>query len=265
MAKALMQNEGRTNCTPEELAEADLSPKVEPIRGMGDLYAFLSLHILCALSASEASAIEVDGLRDVQNQIAAMVTMVEEVPGFSKYLFHMGGVKCMVESLEKRLIKASADTTTSQQEVRTISQAAAFDYLIPYLLALNSLAQDYPLALEYMRSVAIFPASSLHQPLDPDAFNTEEEFKEAAEERKVDGLVKKDTFGGKLVTLMISLETNLKRIASEFLWTLCHNSAKEMTDFCGYGAAAHIIAIKAGTIGQIHASDTTAQMRGASA
>ena len=56
MAKALIQNEGKVNCIPEELAEAELSPKVEPIRGMGDLYAFLSLHILCASTSSESGA-----------------------------------------------------------------------------------------------------------------------------------------------------------------------------------------------------------------
>ena len=48
----------------------------------------------------------------------------------------------------------------------------------------------------------------------------------------------------KLISLMTHIDSNVKRCASEFLWTLCNNDPQEFVERTGFGNAVHMLGIK---------------------
>jgi hypothetical protein len=79
---------------------------------------------------------------------------------------------------------------------------------------------------------------------------SDEEIKESAERHGITGITPVHVLGGKLIKFLTIVDTNLKRYAGEFLFNLCGDQATFIKRV-GYGAGAHMVAIRAGTIGGI--------------
>jgi hypothetical protein len=79
---------------------------------------------------------------------------------------------------------------------------------------------------------------------------SDEEIKEAAERQQIIGVTPPHVLGGKLTKFLTIVDTNLKRYAGEFLFNLCGDQGTFIKRV-GYGPGAHMVAIRAGTIGGI--------------
>ena len=96
-------------------------------------------------------------------------------------------------------------------------------------------------AVEASRDGRDLPAA----PASPNEGLTEEQVdhKKRLDLRKMRGNTPDDVFGKKVVRLMQHVETSLKRVAAELVFTLCEEDAAEFTQRAGFGNAVHLLPV----------------------
>jgi len=118
--------------------------------------------------------------------------------------------------------------------------------ILPVLVVLNKLSQFHITIKSHVKEY-IFPPTAEAGPNDTSDLQKSENDKIIA---SPSGKNMKPinappgTVRWKLIRLMTSIDSNVKRCASELLWTLCDGDSKEYVTRTGFGNAVHMLGIK---------------------
>jgi len=148
--------------------------------------------------------------------------------------------------------------------------------LVPILSVLKSLCENSRAVCEEVKE-AIFPKARDEEMEKEAALKEEEAAKEALlnpvseEDAAVAAAADKNkhiapqdapqfSLRWKVIRLMMSVDTNVKRYSSEFLWIVCRGDPKEFVARTGFGNAVHFMGIK----GLVNIPEQTTQSQVAS-
>lgn len=176
-------------------------------------------------------------MRVYQCKLAVVALLLNAPDDYSEYLAVNKGIIPLIDIMAYQLSVVVIERTGSSAE----DAAAA----VPILLVLRKLAQASSSVLKLVQD-EVFP---------PDA---EEAFKEKAEseimKKQSEGTVRaknmapldapRGTLRWKLIRLMTWTESNVKRSASELLWTLCDEDSTQFVLRTGFGNAIHFLGMK---------------------
>eukprot|EP01082_Thalassiosira_pseudonana_P016226 g14319.t1 g14319 contig9:1603150-1604731(+) len=176
-------------------------------------------------------------MRVYQCKLAVVALLLNAPDDYSEYLAVNRGIIPLIDIMAYQLSVVVIERTGSSAE----DAAAA----VPILLVLRKLAQASSSVLKLVQD-EVFP---------PDA---EEAFKEKAEseimKKQSEGTVRaknmapldapRGTLRWKLIRLMTWTESNVKRSASELLWTLCDEDSTQFVLRTGFGNAIHFLGMK---------------------
>merc|ERR1712150_149931 len=118
--------------------------------------------------------------------------------------------------------------------------------ILPVLVVLNKLSQ-FNNTIKIQVKEYIFPSNGEADPefmVEPD--NCEDRLNTSVTGGKNVKPINAPpgTVRWKLIRLMTSIDSNVKRCASELLWTLCDGNSKEYVTRTGFGNAVHMLGIK---------------------
>ncbi|GBG31128.1 Synembryn-A [Hondaea fermentalgiana] len=215
---------------------------------MIDRFALAVVQTLCAAqpasdaTTSDTQRAEQHSVREVRLQAASVAMLACEIEGFCELFVRRGGLKGLLEILDFSLCEIASEVTDPVRAVQTVGE------LMPYIITCTRVVQESRRGLEEAQA-RVFPRTI--PPLVRGDTETDAAFDARGKERQMAGDTPKDVLGGRLIVFLTCLNSSLKRCVGELLYELCDQSPNEMSRRCGYGNAAHMIAIKAGTIGDI--------------
>ena len=251
MLGALLANGGKPVLQGEALDSVDLET---PDMGVGDEISFLQIRVAVSTATTLPDADALDG---VITRLCPLLMMADAAPGFVPFFHKHGGVRGLLRLLGRVLRRAHA--AVHGDDANAVAAVAVNqDVLLPLLVVLFKFAEASPEALDDMRD-AVCGAGSLLPDLRVEDFGSKEEFERAKEQRHFKGHAKEGTTLFFLVKLLTTFEEHVKRYAGELLWLLCDENADVVTHHCGFGNAAHMLAIKGGMMGQILAQQEERQ------
>jgi len=232
MLNMLLQNEGKPTLTGQELENCYLN---NPKLGVGDRYVFLQSQVTLVEANMDSISKDVDNLDVIKISVCSLLMFANRGTGFVAYLYRRGVAKSLFALLDRETSRAKRPGGHS-------------DDLLPILIAIKTLVDDNDDFKEQFQDLFF---ESLRAEIDPSDYETEEEFKQAAEKRHFQGSSIPDTVFGKTVELLTSFHDHVKRYAGELLYYLCDEDPNKVTKLVGFGHAAHILAIKGGMLGQL--------------
>mmetsp|Transcript_42962 Transcript_42962/g.68992 ORF Transcript_42962/g.68992 Transcript_42962/m.68992 type:complete len:486 (-) Transcript_42962:1563-3020(-) len=174
-------------------------------------------------------------LKNVKSHTLNLLMIACGMNQFAHFFYEQGAVESLVTTLKQRIATLHDESSTKLHTVQS------FRELLPIVISFSELADKSSLAKAKIKE--FFFSGTLPDLVNP----TEKE----GNDRKMEGNTPKDSLGGFMISLLTCIDSNLKRSTGELLYILCDNDAAEITERCGYGPAAHILAIKGGTIGGI--------------
>jgi len=169
----------------------------------------------------------------------ATVTLLMDMPSdYSQYLVLNGGIKQLLDILDYQLSEAVIE----KRQKASLS-------LTPILVVMNKLTSSNSTAKDIVKE-RIFPTNDSDS--ENDVHKTGKAQNSPAEKQKNDSssdrMKPKDapygTLRWKLIELMTNIDSYVKRCASELLWNICDENAKEYVNRTGYGNAIHMLSIK---------------------
>jgi hypothetical protein len=173
-------------------------------------------------------------MRVYQCKLAAVKLMMEAPPLYTYYLLLNGGIPPLVTIL---MLQA---TSLVVEQNRSSNTEDAF-IILPILAVLIKVCQTSPAAKDIVK-VKVFPV---------DADDSKNVTSKDMESDHIDRSVRmeaedapKGTLRWKLIKLMTWTDTNVKRCASELLWTLCNEDPDEFIRKTGLGNSIHMLSIK---------------------
>jgi len=190
-------------------------------------------------SSDDAKDEDAEALAKLKTNAITVLMISCAQPKVCNFMVLSGAVDTIAELLDQRMAVIVSEPSSTG--------VTYFSELLPILILCTNLAQNSVAAKNILKK-AVF---SKELPLPELEGLSPEEVESTMNEVKMKGITPRDILGGRLISLMVCLESNIKRYSGELLYTLCDEDAAEMTKRCGYGSSAHILAIKGGTIGQI--------------
>lgn len=187
---------------------------------------------------NEAAALRAEGV-ELQLLAVNVVMMALELDGFAQRFDNRGGAEALVGLLEAKV-----------GEVMLLEEGSsfkAFGELLPIVIACLKLCERSPSAHALIKA-RVFPRT---KPAVDVTGLSKGKATSLLKKRQVEGDTPDDVLGAHLIKFLTCLESNLKRCTGELLLALCDDDTNEFTARCGYGNAAHMMAIKGGMMGDI--------------
>mmetsp|Transcript_14096 Transcript_14096/g.17113 ORF Transcript_14096/g.17113 Transcript_14096/m.17113 type:complete len:492 (-) Transcript_14096:1751-3226(-) len=233
----LKEEDERNKPTDAEIADivANLSltdSKVPILDKLG----FLLIHLLMSKGEDKKA------LQEVQHQVFCVLMFAGNVPGFPDFLVQKGVIAKMVD-LTVDVLKDIKSFDKSDFKVKQ----GLLSTLLPMLIVNNTLAENSESAKITM-SDKLYPYE-LPEPEYSEM--NEEEAKQAQANRHMEGTTPDEVPGALLKPLMTSYNSNIKRFVGEWIWTLCDGDNAMFILRVGYGNGVHMMAMKAGMMGEI--------------
>jgi hypothetical protein len=173
-------------------------------------------------------------MRVYQCKLAAVKLLMEAPPSYTHYLLLNGGIPPLVTIL---MLQA---TSLVVEQNRSNSTEDAF-IILPILAVLLKVCQSSPAAKDIVK-LKVFPVDTNDSKnvtsRDIESDRTDRSVRMEAEDAP------KGTLRWKLIKLMTWTDTNVKRCASELLWTLCNEDPDEFIRKTGLGNSIHMLSIK---------------------
>lgn len=171
-------------------------------------------------------------------QLSAVNLLMDAPPDYARYLWSRGAVPPLVALLTTQLDDVDrAETTRKETNARSVPGNAAVK-LMPILVVLTRLCSTNAETLRYAQS-EVFP-----NPLADDDDDENETSTTSGKKSLRPADAPKGTLRYRLIRLMTSIDSIVKRCSSELLWTLCNDNANEFVRRTGFGNAVHMLGIK---------------------
>lgn len=183
-------------------------------------------------------------LEGIQRQAFNLLMYATKVKAYDEFLEYSGVLARLVHHISTRVDKV----LTLDEHGRADVVYDAFVVVGPVIIACNEAIKRCDAA----RRTAFKLVFSEEIPIPNLAGMSDEDIKEAAEKQHIIGVTPAHVLGGKLSKFLTIVDTNLKRYTGEFLFNLCGDQGTFIKRV-GYGPGAHMVAIRAGTIGGIMA------------
>lgn len=177
-------------------------------------------------------------MRVYKCKLAAVKLMMEAPPGYAYFLLLNGGIPPLVTILMLQV------TALVVEQSRSKSNGDAL-IVIPILAVLLKICKALPEAKDVVK-VRVFPMGSEDNKKMTFSIASDDIVRESSENSlRIEAQdAPKGTLRWKLIKLMTWTDTNVKRCASEFLWTLCDENAEEFVRRTGLGNSIHMLGIK---------------------
>jgi len=233
----LKEEDERNKPTDAEIADivANLSLTASKVPIL-DKLGFLLIHLLMSKGEDKKA------LQEVQHQVFCVLMFAGNVPGFPDFLVQKGVIAKMVD-LTVDVLKDIKSFDKSDFKVKQ----GLLSTLLPMLIVNNTLAENSESAKITM-SDKLYPYE-LPEPEYSEM--NEEEAKQAQANRHMEGTTPDEVPGALLKPLMTSYNSNIKRFVGEWIWTLCDGDNAMFILRVGYGNGVHMMAMKAGMMGEI--------------
>mmetsp|Transcript_11535 Transcript_11535/g.22691 ORF Transcript_11535/g.22691 Transcript_11535/m.22691 type:complete len:513 (-) Transcript_11535:407-1945(-) len=207
-----------------------------------DRFGLAVTEVLRVTAPQNASTEELKSLSELWLQATSIAMLACAFDGFPDLFVHRGGLEGLLDILDVRTQEIANYEADPARAVQHVGE------LLPYIIACTQTVQMSPVGCSSARS-RVFPEEL--PSLEQDDAESDKDFEARIKKRQMHGTTPKDVLGGRLIPFLTCLESSLKRCVGELLFALCRESPDEFTRRCGYGNAAHMLAIKGGMIGQI--------------
>jgi hypothetical protein len=222
---------------PDDIITLDL--------GVGDQLALFFAGVLTTETYDDEDSEELD---KIILRVCTLLMFVDRSVDLVRWLTRQGAIQGVVDLLTRQMMRCHNGGSSSQLVER----------VLPVLVSLKTLATTHRSALYIMQEQLCSPSTFL-PPYTNNPKLSSEENAQLKEKRHFQGHAVVGTPFWYLVQLLTTFEDYVKRTAEELCWTLCNEDADTVIFRCGFGNAAHLLAVQGGMLQQLMAQQEAAQ------